>query len=254
MLLRKTFLRSIGCRLLFCIALLGFTGCAVSRIPVTYGVETGKTLSADDYARLQRIADALPGESVVFRTRDGFPPLQTVPLVRYAYSFREGTDLSKLNEITIGPFVGAPGEASETATALPAKLAQRLTDVGFKPRIGQPGVPDAYVLSGTVTRADTLGHAIDAPTFTQVEATVSRSGKVLGVMQANTTVAATTSLSLVVQALSLAFQDSRAQAISARISEALQRAKSGQERAALGGSGMSIPAPAGAQYRQAPAS
>jgi len=236
------------------IALVGLGGCAVSKVLVPYGVETGHTLSAADYAHLQKVADALPGQVVFYRTKNQPPPIQSMPLVGYAYAFRSGVDVGKLGEVIIGPFAGEPGEAAKTAADLPGKLAGRLASDGFSARVGRPDTPDACVLSGTVTRADTAGHAIDAATRTQVEATLNRNGAVLGVLQVNATVPPSVSISPVVQLLSLALQDSRAGAVSERISQVLQRAKSGQREAATGNSGMEIPAPAGIQYRQAPAS
>ena len=236
------------------IAFIGLSGCAVSKVLVPFGVEPGHTLSLADYARLQNVADALPGDLVFYRTKDQPPPIQTVPLVGYAYSFRPNIDVAKLDGIVVGPFAGDPGDAAKTAADLPAKLARRLTDDGLPSRVGPRDVRDAYVLSGTVTRADTAGHAIDAPTATQVEATVSRNGEVLGVMQVNAFVPAAATISPVVQLLSLALQDSRAYAVSVRISAALRRAKSGQREGAARGGGTVMTAPEGTQYRQAPAS
>ena len=165
--------------LLSCVTLLGLNGCAVSKLLVPYGVETGHTLSTADYVQLQKTADALPGSRVFYRTKDQPPPIRTIPLVRYAYVFRPGVDVGKLGEIVVGPFVGEAGDAAKTAVALPDKLARRLTNDGFPARVGRLETPDAYVLSGAVTRADTVGHAIDAATQTQAEATLSRNGAVL---------------------------------------------------------------------------
>jgi len=78
------------------IALVGLGGCAVSKVLVPYGVETGHTLSAADYAHLQKVADALPGQVVFYRTKDQPPPIQSMPLVGYAYAFRSGVDVGKL--------------------------------------------------------------------------------------------------------------------------------------------------------------
>lgn len=246
--------RRIQSLLLSCIALTGLTGCAVSKVLVPYGVETGHTLSAMDYAHLQKIADALPGKVVFYRTKDPLPPIQTIPLVGYAYAFRSHVDVSNLGEIIIAPFAGEPGDPAKTAEDLPRKLAKRLASDGFPARVGNPDTPDACVVSGTVTRANTIGHAIDAATQTQVETILKRNGAVLGVMQVNAFVPASVSISPVVQLLSLALQDSQAEAISMRISQVLQRAKSGQPEAATGNSGLDMSAPAGTGYRPAPIS
>lgn len=176
----------------------------------------------------------------------------TVPLVRYAYSFRPDVDVTRLDGVVVGPFTGSPGDAAQTAADLPAKLAKQLTRDGLPSRVGYRDARDAYILSGTVTKADTAGHAIDAPTSTQVEATLSRNGEVLGIMQVNGSVPAAVTISPIVQLISLALQDSRAYAVSVRISEALRRAKSGQREAASRGSGMAMPAPEGAKYRPDP--
>lgn len=258
MLICAASLSRIGLCLVSCISLVCLMGCAISMLLVPYGVETGQTLSAEDYARLEKLAHALPGDNVIYRTKEGVPPLRTVPLALYVYTFRSDADLTKLNDIAIGSFMGKSGDAAEAAAALPSRLAKRLTSDGFRVIAGGADTADAYVLSGTVTRADTLGNETDAPTFTQVEATLRRNGKVMGVFQVGGTVAGSSSSSPLTplgHLLSRAFQGSRAGAVSQRVSELLQRAKSGQREAALGTVGaMQIPAPPGTHYRQAPPS
>ena len=238
--------------LLLSIAMVSLNGCAPSHVSVPYAVEAGHTLSPADYAHLQKIADALPSAVIHYSTKEVSPSIPLMPLVRYAYAFRPGVDVTKLRNVVIAPFSGAPGEAAKTAADLPSIMVRRLWDEGITAIIGPLHTPDAYVISGTVTRVGTSLQADPVATATQAEVIISRNNEVLGIMQANAAPSAKEDIFPELRTFTFSTWTSPALIVSGPISEALRRAKSGQREGAAPGRRMSIPVSAGVRYRLAP--
>ncbi len=217
--------------------LIPLAGCVA---PTPLHVERAGTLAPAFYDSFERDAAAHAGVTT-FRIGGGYPE------PKWAFAFDVPFD-PHAAPLQIGRFVGTGTIPARVATALPIQLQAALSATRLFPEVTLQALPHAYVLSGTVTRGEDIDGFEETDAGTQVEATVSRDGAVLGAVQVNSLQIQVSLLSPLPSLIMSAAQGSRTAFVSERFAEAFQLAATGATHA-IGVGGLSaryLPTPPGA--------
>ena len=194
------------------------TGCA-SSLPMH--VERSGTLPAASYAQFDQAAAKLP-------TVELSGPAGSFPEPKWAYAFNAPFD-PHAAPLQIGTFTGRGDTANHVAGNLPGQLVRVLGEANLFPQVTLQPIAHAYVLAGTVTRAEDQD-GLESGAATQVEATVSRDGVMLGAIQINSMQIGMMPLSpfmLLTTAIMSAGQGTRASFVSERVAEVFRSAATG---------------------------
>lgn len=163
-------------------AILFFTGMLAScaSTPLPFAIERLGTLPADRYPALERLAAS--ADSVV--SARGSQSTTAYPEPYWVYSVDPGTDL-KTATLQVGQFTGQSPRATEVAAELRPQLLADLGGAHLFAAVGVAPMDGGLVLNGVVVRADTIEASGNQEARTQMEATLSRNGKIVGTMQIN---------------------------------------------------------------------
>lgn len=149
--------------------------------PLPFKIEWLGNLPPDRYPALERLTAS--AETVVGAR--GAQLKTAFPEPYWVYSFDPGLEL-KGATLQINAFSALSRQASEVATDLRPRLIRDLTDTKLFGNVGSGSAAGAFALDGVVVVADTVDDTYgNKMARTQMEATVSRNGKVVGVMQIN---------------------------------------------------------------------
>ena len=160
-------------------------------------------------------------------------------LPEYVFSFRPDFDVSQIASLRILPFTALTKDGQDIARDIPPALVARAASNKIIPAASlasaTEAAPDAYVLSGAVTR--TIGN--DSSTVplsflheTSVAMRLSRNNDVLGVIQVNSVGRQPNPFLAVPSLLFSAFQGSRATLVSRRIEDVFAQLRSGHRTGA----------------------
>ena len=163
-------------------AMLFFTGllAACTSMPLPFAIERLGTLPPDRYPALERLAAS--AESVV--SARGSQSTTAYPEPYWVYSVDPGVDLKNAT-LQVGQFTGQSPRATEVAAALRPRLVADLSRAQLFAAVDVLPVDGGIVLNGVVVRADTIEANGNQVARTQMEATLSRNGKMVGTMQIN---------------------------------------------------------------------
>lgn len=180
-----------------------------------------------------------PLDAVAQSTTATQPTSRSYPaLPEYVFAFRPDFDISKVTSLRILPFSALAKDGQDIARDLPSVLAARAdANKIIPPASASSGevAPDAYVLSGAVTRV--VGHdgsIIPLVHFyeTSVAMRLSRNNEVLGVIQVNSVGRQPSPVLLVPSLLFSAFQGSRATLVSRRVEDVFAELRAGRRTGA----------------------
>jgi hypothetical protein len=204
----------------------------IGRTPLR--IEHAGTLPAARYAGFDQQAAASPGVKAL-NTPHAFPE------PKWVFSFDAPFD-PRAAPLRIGAFTGVGITAAGVAASLPQQRRDTLDATHLFPAVTLQPVPHAVLLSGTVTRADNEegpdGMLMEIDAATQIEATISRDGTILGAMQVNALQLQVSGLSLLPGLIMSAAQGSRSGFVSVRVAEIFQAAAGGA-RQGIGVGGLS---------------
>ncbi len=207
-------------------SLLCLAGCVTALPP---HVERAGTLPDARYAQFDAAVASLP-------KIDSIGGQGRFPEPKWVYAFDAPFD-PRAAPLQIGGFTGHGDDAARVASNLPGQLVRVIGEARLFPQVTLQPTPHAYVLSGTVTRADNQ-ETMDNGASTQIEATVSRDGREIGAIQVNAVQIGVMPFSpfmLVASAVMSAGQGSRAAFVAERVSELFASTSDGAKARAWSG-------------------
>lgn len=199
--------------------------------PVPFRVEHVGTLSQASYADFDRQAAAAP---VRLKIRQAVPDRYPEPYWVFAFTAPFDPHQAPLQ---IGAFTGSGEIPARVASNLPAQLQQTLAGMQLFPAVTLSPTPHAFILSGTVTRADHENGPADVDAGTQIEAVVTRDGAALGSIQVNAIQVEFTPISPLAGLVMGMIQGSRSDFVSRKFVEVFTAAAQGA-RHGIGTSGL----------------
>ena len=201
------------------------TSCATRDLP--FAVERGGTLPLDQYPALEQLAaQAKPVVRVVVTNN-----AVGLPEPYWVYAVDPGLDLTHTS-LQVAQFTStnAKGKAADTAASLRQRLVEKLADSHLFANVGTAPSPGGLVLSGAVTRATTDSDGLAEIAYTQVEASLTRGGTVVGVMQVNTAQLDSSLRGGLLIPLYSLIQGSRASYVSGKFEEIFKGVAAGRNR------------------------
>ena len=154
-------------------------------------------------------------------------------LPEYVFAFQPGFDIREVTALSIRPFTAQAKDGEDIARDIPPSLVARAADNKVIPPAvlaSGPIAPDAYVLSGAVTRVvnyDFSAATLQAQHETSVALRVSRNNDVVGVIQINVVGRQPSPLLLAPTLIFSALQGSRATLVSRRLEDVFSQLRSG---------------------------
>ncbi|GCE88891.1 hypothetical protein MSKU15_0492 [Komagataeibacter diospyri] len=207
--------------------------CSNPQRPVPFAIEPGGTLSAATYHDFAVMAAKQKPDLTISKKQD----IKAYPEPSWVYEF--SSDFKPhAAPLQIGTFTAEAGNprAQEVADHLPKALYEKINSKhGVFPSVSLTPVPDAYVLTGCVTRVqkgDTIGYqSWNKSPATQVEAVITRNNVVLGSIQVNA-VQANPSMhgigGLIVTAIASGVQGTRSQFVAQNMNSIFRHVAKGQ--------------------------
>ncbi|WP_428390696.1 hypothetical protein [Lichenicoccus sp.] len=205
------------------LSLLMLADCASK--PVPFRIDHAGTLPQASYADFDRQAAAATPRLKTF----GAVP-KDLPEPYWVFSFEAPLDPGRA-PLQIGRFSGSGEIAARVAANLPQHLQQALSGTGLFKVVTRSPMPHAFVLCGTVTRADEEnGPGLETNDGTQVEAILVRDNAFFGAIQINAIELGFSPLSLGATLIMNLAQGSRASFVSGKFAEVFQAAAKGSRR------------------------
>ena len=210
----------------------------VCLVALTAGCSHDIKLQADHGGFLTE-EEIRPLDSVAQATPATTPADQKSPaLPEYIFSFRPDFDVSKVTNLQIAPFTALTRDGQEIARDIPPALVARAEANKIIPSATASSAavaPDAYVLTGAVTRAignDSSTVLLSFLHETSVAMRLSRNNEVLGVIQVNSVGRQPNPFLIGPSLLFSAFQGSRATLVSRRIEDVFAQLRAGRRMGA----------------------